>query len=77
MYSVKICYGVEYSKRLKRLVTRGYLIKTPARRQGVNREVHRLQQKCVSVMELASYYWLGLKNLEVAARFLENYGFLV
>ena len=40
IYSVKpwvrICYGVEHSKRLKCLVTRGYLIKRPARRQCVN-----------------------------------------
>jgi len=41
IYSVKpwvrLCYGVEHSKRLKRPVTGEYLIKRPARRQGVKK----------------------------------------
>jgi hypothetical protein len=39
LYSVKLsvraCYGVEHSKRLKCPVTGGYLIKTPPSRQSV------------------------------------------
>ena len=45
IYSVKpwvrICYGVEHSKRLKHLVTRGYLIKRPARWQCVKQHGNR------------------------------------
>ena len=48
IYSVKpwvrICYGVEHSKSLKHPVTRGYLIKRPARRQCVNKGLFLLMQ---------------------------------